>query len=165
MTNKPIALTAILVFAAGISLPACHRDSNLTEQERIQRAKDFEDKGNLTASILELKNAIQKNPNSPQARLLLGQIYLKAGMGEEAEKELTKAEKLGVNHETIQIQLGEALILMGEYKRVLAEIQAGSQTSKINLARIQQIRADALINQGKIIDACNLYQQSLATDI
>ena len=165
MTNKPIALTAILVFAAGISLPGCHRDSNLTEQERIQRAKDFEDKGNLTASILELKNAIQKNPNSPQARLLLGQIYLKAGMGEEAEKELTKAEKLGVNHETIQIQLGEALILMGEYKRVLAEIQAGSQTSKINLARIQQIRADALINQGKIIDACNLYQQSLATDI
>lgn len=164
MTNKLIAMTAILVFAGGISLPGCHRNSNLTEQERIQRAKDFEDKGNLKGSIVELKNAIQKNPNSPQARLLLGQIYLKAGMGAEAEKELTKAEKLGVNHESIQPQLGEALLLMGEYKRVLNEIQAGTQTSRINLARIQQIRADALLNQGKIEDGCNLYSQSMITD-
>jgi putative PEP-CTERM system TPR-repeat lipoprotein len=164
MTKTQITLPIALMLAVTFTLPGCHRDANLTEQERIQRAKDFEDKGNLKGSIIELKNAIEKNPNSPQARLLLGQIYLKAGMGAEAEKELTKAEKLGVNHETIQIQLGEALLLMGENKRVLDEIQAGSQTSKINLARIQQIRADALLNRGKLNDACSLYQQSMDTD-
>jgi putative PEP-CTERM system TPR-repeat lipoprotein len=164
MTKTQITLPIALMLAVTFTLPGCHRDANLTEQERIQRAKDFEDKGNLKGSIVELKNAIGKNPNSPQARLLLGQVYLKAGLGAEAEKELTKAEKLGVNHETIQIQLGEALLLMGENKRVLDEIQVGSQTSKINLARIQQIRADALLNLGKLREACNLYQQSLNTD-
>jgi putative PEP-CTERM system TPR-repeat lipoprotein len=161
MTKQPAALAIALAFATSPFLSGCDHTFNLTEQEHIQRAKEYEDKGDLKSSIVELKNAIQKNPDSPQARLLLGQIYLKAGLGAEAEKELTRAEELGVKHEIIQIQLGEALLQMGEYKRVLDEIQAIPQSSKINLARIQQIRADALLNLGRLKDACSLYQQAL----
>lgn len=146
------------------TLSGCDRITNVTEEEHIQRAKDFEDKGNLTGSIIELKNAIQKNPDSPQARLLLGQIYLKDGRGAEAEKELTTAKKLGVSHESIQVQLGEALLLMKDYKRVLDEVQPSEKTSKANLSRIFQLRGDALLNQGKLSEACNLYQQSLDND-
>ena len=145
-------------------LQGCDHNANLTEQQLIQRAKDFEDKGNIKASVIELKNALQKNPNSPQARLLLGQIYLKAGLGAEAENELRKAQKLGVNQETIKPLLGEALLQTGEYKQILEEIQPGERTSKPNLARIYQIRADALLNQGNLKDACNLFQRSLDTD-
>jgi len=158
MSKHPIALAIVLAFAISAALSGCDRSANLTEQEHIQRAKDFEDKGQLKGSILELKNAI------PQARLLLGQVYLKVGMGAEAEKELTKARKLGVSQETIALQLGEALLLMGEYKRVLDEIQPGEQTANSNRARIWQLRADALLKLGQLKDACNLYQQSLDTD-
>ncbi|MHB1084762.1 MAG: XrtA/PEP-CTERM system TPR-repeat protein PrsT [Thiobacillus sp.] len=164
MTKPSAALAIALALASSTALTACDSTANLTEQEHIQRAKDLEDKGNLKGSIVELKNALLKNPNSPQSRLLLGQIYLKAGKGAEAEKELSLAEKLGVNRESIKPQLGEALLLMGEFKRVLDEIQPGDQTSKTNLARIYQIRANAMINQGQLKDACNLYQQSLDTD-
>jgi putative PEP-CTERM system TPR-repeat lipoprotein len=164
MTKHPVALAIALALSVSVVLPGCDNTASLTEQEHIQRAKDFEDKGNLKSSIIELKNAIQKNPDSPQARLLLGQIYLKAGKGAEAEKELSQAEKLGVNRETIKPQLGEALLLMGEYKRVLDEIVPGERTSKTNIARIYQIRADAMLNQGNLKDACALYQQSLDTD-
>jgi putative PEP-CTERM system TPR-repeat lipoprotein len=52
-------------------------------------------------------------------------------------------------------------MLMAEYQRVLDEIQASEQTSQANLARIYQLRADALLKQGKVKDACGLYQQSL----
>ena len=159
----PLLTLLILAFSAA-PLGGCDSTANLTEQEHIQRAKDFEDKGQLKGSIVELKNAIQKNPDSPQARLLLGQVYLKAGMGAEAEKELLQAEKLGVSQETIKPQLGEALLLMGEYKRVLDEIQPGEQTAKANLARIWQLRADALLKLDQLKDACNLYQQSLDAD-
>lgn len=164
MTKHPVALAIALALSVSVVLPGCDSTANLTEQEHIQRAKDFEDKGNLKGSIVELKNAIQKTPDSPQARLLLGQIYLKAGMGAEAEKELSQAEKLGVDPEIIKPQLGEALLLMGEYKRVLDEINPGEHTTKSNLARIYQIRADALLKQGKVKDACQLFQQSLDTD-
>ncbi|MDP2029456.1 MAG: PEP-CTERM system TPR-repeat protein PrsT [Thiobacillus sp.] len=163
MTKHPVALAIALALSVSVVLPGCDSTANLTEQEHIQRAKDFEDKGNLKGSIVELKNAIQKNPDSPQARLLLGQIYLKAGMGAEAEKELSQAGKLGVNPEIIKPQLGEALLLMGEYKRLLDEIQPGEQTSKTNLARILQLRADAMLKQGMLKEACSLFQQSLDT--
>lgn len=165
MTIRPNAsLITLLILALSAPLGGCDATAKLTEQEHIQRAKDFEDKGNLKGSIIELKNAILKNPDSPQARLLLGQIYLKSGMGGEAEKELTQAKKLGVNAETINPYLGEALLLIGEPQRVLDEIHPGEQTSKANLARILQLRADALIRLGKLQDACNLYQQSLDAD-
>ena len=163
MTKHPVALAIALALATSVPLSGCDRASSLTEQEHIQRAKDFEDKGNLKGSIIELKNVLQKNPGSVQARLLLGQIYLKAGMGAEAEKELSQAEKLGVNRESIKLQLGEALLLMGEYKRVLDEIQPGAQTSATNLARVLQLRADALFRQGKLNEACTMYQQSIDT--
>ncbi|MDO9219805.1 MAG: PEP-CTERM system TPR-repeat protein PrsT [Thiobacillus sp.] len=163
MTKHPVALAIAFALSLAVALPGCDSTANLTEQEHIQRAKDFEDKGNFKGSIVELKNAIQKNPNSPQARLLLGQVYLKAGMGAEAEKELSQAEKLGVNPETIKPQLGEALLLMGEYKRVLDDIQPSEKTSQTNLARILQIRADAMLKQGMLKEGCSLFQQSLDT--
>ena len=164
MTKHPVALAIALALSVPVALSGCDSTANLTEQEHIQRAKDFEDKDNLKGSIVELKNAIQKNPDSPQARLLLGQVYLKAGMGDEAEKELTRAAKLGVNSELIKPQLGEALLLMGEYKRVLDEIQPGEQTSQANRARIFQVRADALLRQGNLKESCDLFQQSHALD-
>lgn len=164
MTQHPLAVALALLFTTSVPLSGCNPTSTLTEQEHIQRAKDFEDKGDLKGSIVELKNAIQKTPDSPQARLLLGQIYLKVGMGAEAEKELIRAEKLGVKPETIKLQLGEALLLMGEYQRVLEEINPSEQTSRAGLARIQQLRADALLKSGKTSEACALYQQSLETD-
>ncbi|MGV8989998.1 MAG: XrtA/PEP-CTERM system TPR-repeat protein PrsT [Thiobacillus sp.] len=164
MTQRPVALAIALAFAATALLTACDSTAKLTEQEHIQRAKDFEDKGNLKGSILELKNAVQKNPDSPQARLLLGQVYLKSGMGAEAEKELARAVQLGVNRETIKPQLGEALLIMGEYKRILDEIQLGDSTSTAHRARILQLRADALLKQGKLKEACDTFQLSLDTD-
>lgn len=164
MTQRPIALAIALAFAASSALFGCDNTSNLTEQEHIQRAKDFEDQGKLNGSIIELKNAIQKNPDSPQARLLLGQVYLKVGAGAAAEKELIRARALGVNGETITPQLGEALLQMGEYKRVLDEINPNDKTSPTNLARIYQIRADAMLRQGKTQDACALFQRSLDID-
>jgi putative PEP-CTERM system TPR-repeat lipoprotein len=164
MKRHPVALAMALAFASTLVLPGCDRTARLSEQEHIQRAKDFEDKQNLKGSIVELKNALQKNPDSAQARLLLGQVYLKAGLGAEAEKELSHAKKLGVSHEAIKIQLGEALLLMGENKRVLDEIHPDDQTTRLNRARILQLQADALLNLGQLKDACNLFQQSLDID-
>lgn len=162
MSRQPLTLTSVALVTALI-FSGCDQFTQYSEQELIQRAKDFEDKGNIKGSIIELKNALQKNPNNPQARLLLGQIYLKNGMGHEAEKELSQAEKLGVSHESIQIDLGEALLLMGEYPRLLNEIQPTEKTTPPNLAHIQQLHADALLRQGKLKEACNLFQQSLNT--
>lgn len=164
MTKHPLALAIAFLMLSISGLSGCDQTSRLTEQEHIQRAKDFEDQNNYKGSVIELKNAILKNPDSAEARLLLGQIYLKTGNGAEAEKELTRARQLGVGNEAITPYLGQALLLMGEFQRVLDEIEAGQHSSKANLAKILQLRADALLGLGKTQEGCNLYQQSLEAD-
>jgi putative PEP-CTERM system TPR-repeat lipoprotein len=164
MTKNPIALTIALAFATSITLYGCDSTANLTEQEHIQRAKDYEDKGNLKGSIIELKNAILKNPNSPQARLLLGQAYVNAGQGAAAEKELRRAGELGIGKESIRIPLGDALLLQKAYQKVLEDITPGTETSTRNLARINRIRADAFMGLGQREAACNLYAQVIDED-
>lgn len=162
MNRRNAQLITLLVLALSAPLGGCDATAKLTEQEHIQRAKDFEDKGNLKGSIIELKNAIQKNPDSPQARLLLGQVYLKAGFGAEAEKELSRAEGLGVSRDSIAPLLGEAWLLMGQYKRILDELQPVDTLSPANRGRIMALRASALFKLGKLQEACNLFQASHA---
>lgn len=164
MTKHSVALAIALAFATSAALTGCDRTSNLTEQEHIQRAKDYEDKSNLKEGVIELKNAIQKNPDSAQARLLLGQIYLRLGQGDEAEKEFSRAEKLGVNPESIKLQLGKAWLLMGEYKRVLEEINPSASTSPRNRAAFLQMQGDALLGLNKLEDGCKLYKDSLIAE-
>ena len=164
MTRRNAHLITLLVLALSTPLGGCDATSRLTEQEHIQRAKDFEDKGNLKGSIIELKNAIQKNPDSPQARLLLGQVYLKAGFGAEAEKELLRAQQLGISRDSIAPQLGEALLLMGEHQRLLNEIQSNDKLSSTNQARIMALRANAMLALGQVRNACELFQHARATD-
>jgi putative PEP-CTERM system TPR-repeat lipoprotein len=68
---------------------------------------------------------------------------------------------LGLSQVVTQPLIGEALLLMGEYQRVLSEIQPREQLSATNLARILQLRANALLNLGNVEDACKLFNQSL----
>jgi len=164
MTKHPVALAIALAFVTSTTLSGCDRITGLTEQEHIQRAKDFEDKGDIKSSILELKNAIQKNPDSPQARLLLGQVYLKAGKGNEAEKELAKARELGVDGELITLSMGEALLLQGEFQRVLDEVTISDSSPASNQASIYRLRGESMLGLGQLDNGCATFEKAIAID-
>ena len=164
MQFKPVHSALILALLAAPVLTACNRDLNLTEQQRIQRAKDFESKGNLPASIIELKNALQKNPDSAQARWLLGLVYLKQNQGNEAESQLNRAVQLGINPDSMRIPLARAWLLKGDFDQVLDRLQpTGKETPKI-LAQILEIRGNALLGLGKGEESCPLFEQAIKAD-
>jgi len=164
MTKHPVALAIALAFASSAALSGCDHSANLTEEEHIQRAKDFEAKGDLKTSIIELKNVIQKNPDNPQARFLLGQVYLKTGQGAEAEKELRRAKTLGMGADSLMPLIGEALILQNEYKQLLDEVNLTGSESPTNKARILRMRGHALTGLGKWDEGCGLFGQALSAD-
>ena len=66
MIKHPITRAIALAFATFLTLSGCDHFSNITAEEYIQRAKDMQSKGDLEGSILELKNAIQKDSNNAQ---------------------------------------------------------------------------------------------------
>lgn len=164
MQLHPIASALLIASLSTTILPGCDKLSKSTPEDLIERAKDFQAKGDMKSSIIELKSAIQKYPNNPQARWTLGQIYLKTGQGAEAEKELKQAKVLGVSSDSLMPLLGEALILQNEYKRLLDEVNLTGNESSINKAKILHMRGYALMGLGKLDEGCGFFRQAISID-
>ena len=152
--------------AASLGVPViygCDGLINYSDTEHIQRAKEYQANGDVQAAVIELKNALQQNPSNKEGRWLLGDTYVALGEGKEAEKELNRATELGLNPETTRISLGKALLLQGEYKRVLAEIKSGEISSQSNAARILAVRGEAQLALGQLRQAKDSFAQALAS--
>lgn len=161
MRLAPLALSFSLALT---TLSGCDSAASLTSEEHLQRARDRQEQGDVKGSVIELKNAVQKDPDNAQARWLLGQAYLRSKLPENALKELEAAQKLGVGGPALQDDLAEALLLQRDFSAVLDRVQLDSQAPAAQRAKAMQLRADALIGLGKIPEACALYGESAATD-
>ena len=74
ITLRALTVAVLLTLAtAGGTGPALA----ITSEEYLERAQEYFDDGELDASIIELKTALQKDRKNAQARLLLGQVYLR----------------------------------------------------------------------------------------
>lgn len=153
-----------LALSLGAGLSGCDRFRNFTDQEHVQRAKDFQVRGDVRASEIELKNALSKNPDNAEARLLLGELYLVLQRGASAEKEFKRALKLGAGKEALKVPLGRAYLLQNQYQQVLDEIDAGADTSERNASRILKLRGDAMMGLRRIQESCDLYQKAQTRD-
>lgn len=107
--NVPVLLTVLFLFACG--------GDDSTEQY-IQRAVDAMDESEYTAATIELKNALRQDPNSAQARWLLGKLYLDSADVLSASKELQQALNLGWPPDDIQPALAQALFAQDDFEAV-----------------------------------------------
>ena len=110
-------LLLVIASLAISGLPACAGDVDLAAEEYIEKAKEFHEKGEPRAAIIELKNALLKKPESTEARWLLGQIYLEQAAVESAEKEFRRAVEFGLSQEAAEIPLTRALCTRGNTSR------------------------------------------------
>src|SRR3546814_20865342 len=73
----------------------------------LERAQQLFEEGDLPAAGVELKNALQRDPNDAEARFLLGRIHLKLGDARSAEKELLRARALGLSDPELDLRSEE----------------------------------------------------------
>lgn len=106
----PLAIVFGLLLVVGCQ-------EQLSDAEYIARARQHQQKGELKTAVIELKNALQHNPNNAEARLLLGQIYVRQGDGAAAQKELERALSGGIPYAAVAPALGEAQLLQGNYEQ------------------------------------------------
>ena len=69
-TRTHAAMSALLV---SLLMVGCGGDS---PEKMLGSAKDYLAKNDPKAAIIQIKNALQKNPDSPEARYLLGKTLL-----------------------------------------------------------------------------------------
>jgi len=96
---------------------------SVSDQQQVEKAKEYLAKGDQKSALIELKSALQQNPQNSSARTYLGQLYLKAGNYAAAEKELKNARELGADDNDTLSSLGQALLQL----RKLDEVRQKSQ--------------------------------------
>lgn len=79
----------LLIVAIALLLTAC--ENQTSSSEYAAQAETFLADTDLIAATLAYKNALAQDPENPESRLALGQIYLQLGMGKAAEHEFVRA--------------------------------------------------------------------------
>ena len=99
-----------------LMLAAC--DSGSSAAEHVASAKQYIASGEQDAAEIELKNALQKDNQSAEARWLLGKTYLDSGDVLSAEKELQHALQLGWSQNDVLPALALSLLAQRKYAEV-----------------------------------------------
>ena len=103
-----LALSAAVMTACGSDDPAALMGS----------AKEYLAKDDAKAAIIQLKTALQQNPDLPEARYLLGKALLASGDAAGAALELRKALDLRHPEDQVVPELARALYVQGDYQRL-----------------------------------------------
>jgi putative PEP-CTERM system TPR-repeat lipoprotein len=154
--NKLLVLLAqVVLITAGVA--ACDGSQNVGTL--ISEANAYQKKGEPKAAIIQLKNALQKNPDNAEARSLLGTIYSETGDAGSAEKEIRKALALGANPVDLLPTLGKVLLLERQFQKVLDEVKqpAGATPDP----RYLTLRGNAYLGLGNVTEARKSFDLAL----
>src|SRR3546814_3715040 len=94
--RRMLLAAAVLCAAAA---PAWAKIEPEASRAYYEAAAKLVEQGDLRAAVIELKNALQRDPANAVARLLLGEVYLRLGDGAAAEKEIDRTStRLNSSH-------------------------------------------------------------------
>ena len=136
------AISAALLTAF---LSGCGGDN---PESLIASSKDFLAKNDSKAAVIQLKNALQKDPNLGEARFLLGKALFESGDMAGAEVELRKAlERKFASEQTIPL-LARTLLASGQAKKVTDEFALLDLPAGEPLAALKTTLSTAYAAQG-----------------
>lgn len=140
------AAVAVLMLTAGL-LVACGGDN---PEAMVKSAKEYLAKNDRNAAIIQLKNALQKNPDMGEARFLLGKASLETGDYAAAEKELRRARDLQYPRDQVDPLLARTLISQAQYRKVIDEFAKSDVASAEGKAELQTAIGDARLAMGEV---------------
>lgn len=140
MTCRFHSRLAIATFVATtLLLSACGRGTD----DLVASAKAFTQQQDHAAAVLQLKTALQKDPNLAEARLLLGLALLETGDLAAAAIELNKAREGGASPDDVEPARARAMLLQGNIRGVVEQFAATRLTTPTASAKLRTLVASA----------------------
>ena len=125
-------------------------------------AKEFLAKNDHKAAAIQLKNALQQNPQLAEARFLLAKALLDGGDPTGAEVELRKAQDLNYSPDQVTPLLARTMLMLGQPEKVTEELAKAKLTTAEATADLQTSVGQAYLMQGKEEQAAAAYAAASA---
>ncbi|MGE0625383.1 MAG: XrtA/PEP-CTERM system TPR-repeat protein PrsT [Pseudomonadales bacterium] len=153
MNPRPASLPGVALLALIVLLlAACDRATAL---DHLDSARTYYERGEYQTAVIELRNALQKDPDLAEARYLLGQSYLIQGQYADALNEFERALDLGIDHDELMAGLLGTKVVLGRYQEVLGELESREDLSP----SLAMVLADAHLAANEIDKARSIYLQ------
>ena len=146
-----------VALSRGMAPGGCQRSTD--PSALIAEARQYRQQGDITAAVIQLKNALQKDPDNRDARRRLGEVYIEQADAVSAEKKLRRALAFGAASTDLLILVGKSMLLQGQFQRVLDEFT--SVPDAFGLPAVLVLRAGALLGLGKRDEAGALFNKAL----
>lgn len=154
-TLAPLGASLVLT----LGLAAC---SGPSEADLTQSAQSMLDAKDARGAIIQIKSALQKNPDSGKARLLLGKALLEMGDPVSALVELHKAQELHVPDEQVLPELARGMVLIGEHAKLISQFGQLELKDPEAAASLQTSLATAYAGTGNPAKAKAAIERALA---
>ncbi len=163
--NHPVFLARTRIVAASflliLLLSACGGNK---PDAMLASAREYIAKNDGKAAAIQLKNALQKNPDLPEARYLLGLVLLRGGDPVSGETELRKALALKYTPDLVVPALAQSMLAKGQYKKLTDEFARTELNQASAKADLHTYLAAAFAAQGNLELARAALSAALAAD-
>lgn len=116
--------TAVVI---SLALSACGQKSS---DEHFQAAQNFIANNQLNSALVELKSALQKDPERAEYRLALAQLYVKVSAIDDAIKEYQRADEYSEDNSAFIQDYVDVLYLNGNYSDILTLLENSESYSQ-----------------------------------
>src|SRR5262249_28772088 len=168
MQSKFLGLSHAALIAAGLSgaafgpaAPSLAAGDPVKAEGYLKEANKALEKGDAKTAVIQLKNAVQADPDNGRARFELGSVELRLGDYLSAEKELRNAIDRKFDRDQVAPPLAETLLRMGKTKELLDEIPAGDRMPETE-ALVRITRGFALLSQRNVEQAKQSFSDAIA---
>jgi tetratricopeptide (TPR) repeat protein len=152
-----IAVSAICVAAAFYLFAPL---TNQSPDQSLQKAMMHRQSGEFAATIIELKNALQKDPTHTASRVALGKTYLQVSDFISAEKELRRALELGAPAGEVLAPLARSLLFQEKYQQLLLDVVPDGLLGLVQ-ADVYTARGRAFFGLNRLTEARQSFREAL----
>ena len=139
------AMLCLSVVGEALEAQSSSEDSSVYYEKALIRFAD----GDYDGAAIQLKNALQIDPDDLVARLLLGRTYLRLSDGASAEVQIRHARQGGADEELVLVPLAKSYFIQGKYQQIVDEIASTDDTLEVK-AEIHVLRGRAFIELGEL---------------
>lgn len=127
----------------------------------VASAKQHFANNDVDGGIIQLRNALQKNPNLGEARFLLGNALLEKGDFVSAERELRKVHESDYAPDSVTPALVRLLVTRGDYRKAIEEFANANVEQPKAKAELQTALGLAYLNTNNLEEARNRFAVAL----